>query len=196
MGSHIHRVRRSAGLAAVMSVLAAAPAYAHGFGVHDAGLAGGLTHPFLGMDHLLALVAVGLLAVQARPGRTLRAPVAFVAATAAGFTLAAAGTGVPLLETALLVSVLGLGVLVAAGADTGGAVLAAVAAFGALHGLAHGAELAGPALAAGLGLVAATAALHATGIAAGALMARTRGGALVRLSGAGVAAAGVAALLI
>lgn len=196
MRSHQKMPWRSAALAVAGSALAASPAYAHGFGIHDAGLLGGLVHPFLGLDHVLAMVAVGLLAAQAGRGRRLRAPAAFVAATAAGFALAAAGTGLPHLETALLLSVLGLGALVAAGAHTRGAVLIVVAVFGAVHGMAHGAELAGSAAAAGLGMVAATAALHATGLAAGSLMARTRGVALVRVSGAGVAAAGVAALLI
>ena len=197
MSSHDHkRLWRAAGLAAVGSALVASPAYAHGFGIHDAGLLGGLVHPFLGLDHVLAMVAVGLLASQAGPGRAFRAPAAFVAATAAGFALAAAGTALPHLEAGLLVSVLGLGALVAAGADPRGTVLAVVAVFGAFHGMAHGTELAGSAAAAGLGMVAATAALHATGLAAGALMTRRRGVALVRVSGAGVAAAGVAALLI
>jgi urease accessory protein len=196
MRSHKKRLWRSAALAVALSALAASPAHAHGFGLHDAGLLGGLVHPFLGLDHVLAMVAVGLLAAQAGRGRRLRAPGAFVAATAAGFVVAAAGTGLPHLEAALLLSVLGLGALVAAGADTRGVVLTVLAVFGAVHGMAHGAELAGSAGAAGLGMVTATAALHATGLGAGVLMARTRGLALVRLSGAGVAAAGVAALLI
>lgn len=195
MRRHVQTGGGSVLLALAASAVASSPLQAHGFGAHDAGLLGGLAHPLLGADHLLAVLAVGLLASQAARGRRVRAPVAFVAATAAGFAVAAAGAVLPFLETALLASVLGLGALVAIEATAGGAVLAVVAAFGVLHGVGHGAELSGAALPAGLGLVAATAALHGIGLGLGTALRRLAGSGLVRASGAAVAALGVLAFL-
>ena len=102
----------------------------------------GFTHPFTGLDHMLAMVAVGLWA-GLNGGRALWAwPAAFVGVMVLGGALGIAGVAVPMVEPGILASVVVLGLLVLAAAQlpvAAGAVL--VAAFALLHGHAHGAEL-------------------------------------------------------
>jgi urease accessory protein len=144
------------------------PLLAHG--LHDSGtfLAGAM-HPVGGLDHVLAMLAVGLLAAQ-MAGRALWAlPLAFVAAMLAGGAMGAAGLPFPAVEPMILASIVILGALVALALRLPLTVtLALTAVFGLAHGWAHGAE--GPA--AGLALYAAgfagaTAGLHLAGIALG-----------------------------
>lgn len=171
--------------------LAAGTASAH-TGDHGTltGFAGGLTHPLLGLDHLFAMLAIGLWAAQ-QGGRALWAiPAAFVAAMLAGGMLAWAGVGLPQVEAAIALSVLALGLLVAArlkASLTAG--MATAAGFALFHGYAHGLETplaVSPALYA-VGFVLATACLHGMGIA-GSLLGRRA----VQLAGAGIAATGLA----
>lgn len=163
-------------------------------GVHGTltGFAGGLAHPLLGLDHLLAMIAVGLWAAQ-QGGRALWAvPAAFVGAMGAGGMLAWSGVTLPQVETALALSVLVLGLLVATQrrwAVAPGMAIAAV--FALFHGFAHGLEMpqaASPALY-GLGFTLATVLLHGAGIA-GSLA----GHRVTRLAGVGIAASGAALL--
>lgn len=186
----IHRLRPAvaAGLA-----LAAGSAAAH-TGEHSiSGFASGFTHPFAGLDHLLAMVAVGLWAVK-QGGRALWAvPTAFVLAMVAGGVLAGwGGAPLPHLETGIAASVLVLGLAVLMRRQIPVTLGAAVAAgFALFHGYAHGLEMpqaAAPALY-GLGFVTATAALHAAGIA-GALFGRQA----IHFAGAVIAASGAALL--
>ena len=183
-----------------VAILVATPALAHPFGVSGAGIWAGLGHPLGGLDHLLAMVAVGLWAVQLG-GRALWAlPVSFVAAMAAGACFALAGIGIPAVELGVAGSVVLLGLLVAGAARV--PVLAGcgmVAVFALFHGHAHGTELpaaASPALY-GLGFVLATAALHAAGIGLGRFgeqVAANRSRWSLRAAGAAAAATGVVLL--
>ena len=141
---------------------------------HDAGSFGsGFAHPLGGADHMLAMVALGLLAAQAG-GRALWLPTAFVAAMLAGGSAGWAGMPFGAVEPVLLASVIILGALVAVAARLPlGAMAAMAAAFGFAHGWAHGAE--GPQdgmLAYAAGFAAATALLHGAGILAGRAVAR------------------------
>jgi len=172
-------------------ILFAGSASAH-TGDHAAvtGFAGGLAHPLLGLDHLLAMIAIGLWAAQQR-GRALWAvPAAFVGAMILGGGLAWSGIALPHVETAITLSVLVLGLLVATRrqwAATAG--MAIAAGFALFHGYAHGQEMplaASPALYA-LGFVLATLGLHGAGIA-GSLIGRHA----VQWAGAGIAASGLA----
>jgi urease accessory protein len=154
------------------------------------GFAGGLAHPLLGLDHLFAMVAIGLWAAQ-QNGRALWAvPAAFVGAMVLGGVLAWTGIALPQVETAIALSVLMLGLLIVTRrqwAVTTGMAFAAV--FALFHGYAHGLEMplaASPALY-GLGFVLATLGLHGLGIA-GSLTGRRA----VQLAGAGIAATGLA----
>ncbi len=157
------------------------------------GFAGGLTHPLSGLDHLLAMLAIGLWAAQ-QGGRALWAiPAAFVGAMAVGGGLALAGLSLLHVETGIAASVLVLGLLIATRRQWAAPVGMAIAAtFAVFHGYAHGLEMpqaASPALYA-LGFVLATACLHGTGIA-GSLVGRRA----VQLAGAGIAATGLALIV-
>lgn len=194
---HAHRWLGPA-LIAVLSAVAGT-AQAHTFGAHDAGLAHGFAHPFGGLDHLLAMVAVGLWAMQ-RGGRALwLMPATFVGAMALGGGLGLQGIGLPMVELGIAASLMALGVVVAFAFRPSPALgMAVVGVFAVFHGHAHGAEV--PAAASPLlyaaGFLAATALLHAAGIAlAGMATARPLwaglGARAVRLAGAGVAATGL-----
>jgi urease accessory protein len=181
-------------LALVFAVTAASGAAAHTFGAEGAGLSQGFLHPLGGIDHLLAMVAVGLWAAQ-RGGRALWAvPAAFVAMMAVGGAAGATGAALPLVELGIAVSLIALGILVALSVRLPVAVsVVLVGLFALLHGHAHGSEL--PATAAafayGLGFLAATAMLHGVGVAIGVLLRRDAGRILVRFGGAGIAATGL-----
>ena len=132
---------------------------------HAEGLAAGLAHPFLGLDHLLAMLAVGLWSARALPAtRRWQGPAVFVATM---LTAALAGVALPGVEIAIAASVVLCGVLVAQGRALGANTGLALVALAALaHGLAHGAEApAGGFAPFAAGFVAATAALHGAGLA-------------------------------
>src|SRR5690348_15731656 len=100
-------------LAAALAALAPAGAEAHLLDAHGAGLAQGFAHPFAGLDHMAAMIAVGLWAAQ-RGGRALWAvPAAFVAMMAIGGGIALAGSPLPLAEQGIAASLVILGLLVA-----------------------------------------------------------------------------------
>jgi len=158
-----------------------------------AGFSSGFGHPFSGLDHLLAMIAVGLWATQ-QGGRALWAvPAAFVAAMLAGGALAWMGLPLPHVETGIAVSVLVLGLLVAMRRRWGAVIGMAIAAgFALFHGYAHGLEMpqaSSPALYAA-GFTLATALLHAAGVAASRVGRRAIQGA-----GMAIAASGAAMLL-
>lgn len=186
------RLVASGAVGILAMLVAATPAGAHvGGPVH--GLTDGALHPFTGLDHLLAMLAVGCVAAL---GTGVRRPwaivAAFVGGMVAGGALGIARIGFPGVETAIVISVVGLGVAVALAPRADATwLLALVAVAGVAHGNAHGIEApsaANPVLY-GIGFVAVTAALHATG-ALGGLAAR-RVPSLRVLTGAGVASVGV-----
>ena len=185
-------------LALVLAVVFANPALAHTGAEHAFSFASGFKHPFTGLDHMLAMVAVGLWA-GLNGGRALWVwPVAFVGVMVLGGALGISGFAVPMVEAGILASVVVLGLLVLAAAKlpvAAGAIL--VAAFALLHGHAHGAELPGKAAAAtyAAGFAIATAILHAIGIGISLLASTANGRLAVRGAGALVAAAGVALAL-
>lgn len=176
--------------------LVAPVALAHGGHSSADSLAHGLLHPLAGLDHLLAMLAVGLWAAQLGGRARWALPLSFVGVMLAGGLLALAGVALPLVEPGIAGSVLVFGALIALGRRV--PLAAGVALTGLLalfHGYAHGVEMVPGSSAAwyALGFVLATAALHATGLLAGRLTLRQSGPAL-RWGGALVAAAGVALL--
>ena len=179
--------------AVAVSALGAAAAHAHVPGAAGAGWAEGLAHPFTGLDHVLAMVAVGLWAAQMGRRAAWLLPLAFPVVMAAGAVLAAFGLTVPGVEAAIAGSVMVLGLLVALATRPSAAVAAAVVGFFALfHGHAHGTELpmtADPWLY-GAGFVVATALLHGIGLVFGSVARRP----LVRVAGAAVSSAGLVLL--
>lgn len=174
-------------ISATLLMIINGSAAAHPFHPIGTGFTAGFVHPFAGLDHLLAMVAVGLWAAQFG-GRWLWAiPLAFVTAMIAGGALGFAGLTLPLLEPMIAASVLALGLLIVLRIRVHMAGLMLVAAFALAHGVAHGSEL--PAAASALpyaaGFVLTTALLHALGLAAG-LQARMA----ARWAGAPIAMAG------
>ncbi len=160
---------------------------------HDAALTGGVAHPFTGIDHLLAMLAVGIWAVQQREANAFwKIPLAFVVAMLAGGVLGYAGVALPHVESGIALSVLLLGLLVAFTwrLDTTLA-MGVVALFALLHGYAHTSEapLASNPFIYAAGFVATTAALHAFGALFGYVVSH-RAELVLRAGGLGVAAAG------
>jgi len=197
------RIQRPA-LAAVLAALAALPlaAFAHvgadGAAHHDIGFVRGFLHPFTGMDHLAAMVAVGLWsALIARNGRdVLWAPLGFAGMLLVGALVGLAGVRLPAVEPMIAASLLVVGLLVVTRLRLPGPWAAAlVGVFAVFHGVAHGHELAGGhgAVAAVAGMVLATALLHAGGIALGWAL-RQRSAWLPRVAGAAVAVFGATLL--
>lgn len=186
-------MNRTALILGAAAALIAAPAFAHtGVGaVH--GMAAGFMHPFLGADHLLAMVGVGVWAAQINPRRCWLLPLAFVAVMIMGAVAGFAGVAVPQVELGILGSVLLLGVLIAAAPRLPAWLpVLLVAAFAFFHGHAHGTELPAEASSTSyaLGLVAATALLHAAGIGLAFALRRGAGGLAIRLAGLVIALAG------
>ena len=153
----------------ILAALASASAWAH-VGVHADGAFGtGFAHPFFGLDHLLAMVAVGIWAVQIGGRCLLALPAAFVTFMAAGAALGAMGVALPQVEGVVALSVLGLGCAVGSSVRLAWHwAIPLVAAFAVFHGHAHGTEM--PDIAAPwqyfVGFAVATAVLHASGVAA------------------------------
>ncbi len=178
-----------------IAALALAPAaHAHTFGAQGAGFAAGLSHPFVGLDHLLAMLAVGLWAVQLGGRAMLRVPLAFMTLMALGCALALGGLPLPAVETGVAVSVLVLGLLIALAARfplAAGMLLAGV--FALFHGYAHGQELpqAASVFLYSMGFLLATGVLHAAGAGLGILFSRGVAANWVRVMGGGIAAAGL-----
>ena len=184
----LRRLRLAAILASCALPIAA---LAHPGSTAQHGFADGFAHPFTGLDHLAAMLAVGAWSA-ASLRRAWVAPAAFVACLFAGALATSGCLAVAGAEPLIAASLLVMGLLLAARAALAPPVAAAlVSGFAFFHGASHGVELgAGPALA---GMVLATALLHAAGLAIG-LALRGRSAWWVRVPGAGLAAFGLALL--
>lgn len=162
-----HTSMRAAGVSALALVASAAQAHTgHG----TAGLAEGLIHP-LGMDHVLAMVAVGIWSVSALPAnKAWWGPAAFMLSLVVSSALGAMGLSMPLLEQSVALSVVLLGIMLVLSrqklpVSVG---LGVVALAASMHGLAHGGESPATGFAAyAVGFLVTTAALHFGGVVAG-----------------------------
>ncbi len=167
-------------------------------GVHH-GFARGFLHPITGLDHLAAMLGVGLwsaLSAAALDRRLLWAPLGFTLMLLAGALLGLTGVQAEGVEPMIAASVLLVGLLAATRLPMPGLAAAAlVGVFAVFHGLAHGLELAPqdgglPALA---GMALATLALHGAGMLAGVAL-RERNRWLPQLLGTGIALFGASLL--
>jgi urease accessory protein len=161
------RITRLAALA--LMLLASTTASAHS-GVHDGGLLAGLAHPFSGIDHLLAMLLVGVWAAGLSNGRNaLLVPLAFVTCMGIGAALGAAGYGVPQMELGIAFSVLFLGLMLLTRMQLPlGVASLLVGGFALFHGNAHGMEMQpGHLVLYFSGFIAATTSLHLAGMALG-----------------------------
>lgn len=178
----------------VLAMLLALPAWAHEQAGQAAGFVTGMLHPVSGLDHVLAMVAVGLWGAQLGPPAIWLLPVTFPLVMAFGGFLGLLGVPLPGVEVGIAASAILLGTMVATQSRPPLWVAAAAVAFFAIfHGHAHGTEL--PAGESGLlysiGFVVVTGCLHATGIAIGLIHRWQRGRIALRAAGALVGAAGV-----
>jgi urease accessory protein len=167
---------------------------------HPGHEAWGFLHPFTGIDHLLAMVGVGIwaaLLAARKPAAAVLVPAAFLAMMAVGATAGFAGIKLPLVEAIILGSVFVFGGLIMAAVRLPAAAAMAVAGlFAFFHGYAHALEA--PAVGAGtyiLGFLAATALLQAVGLGLGWVVRRAVGDLGLRALG-GVVLAGGALVLI
>jgi urease accessory protein len=162
-------------IAAAAATLLPTAAWAHTGAGSAVGFVHGFVHPVSGIDHVLAMIAVGIFAANLG-GRALWAvPATFVSVMALGGALGMAGIAVPFVEIGIAGSVIVLGLAVALRWQWPvAAAMALVGAFAVFHGHAHGAEM--PVDASGFeyaaGFMIATALLHAVGIGFGLGIAR------------------------
>lgn len=191
----VRDLARTTMAAAAVLLATADMASAHvGLTPHVHGFGDGFLHPLLGLDHLAAMLAVGLWSATLGGAAMLAVPAAFVGLLVAGAVLATAGIALPAVEPVVTASVVVLGLLVALKIRLPVAAAAVVVGlFGLFHGYAHGAEMPAAAapLAYGLGFVTATALLHLAGIGAGLALGRASWQQAARVAGGGVATLGV-----
>lgn len=180
-------------LTVAIALMAASPALAH-TGSIGGGFGGGLAHPLFGLDHVAAMVAVGLWgAFLGRPAIFIL-PVVFPLVMAFGGVLGIFGMPLPGAEIGIAISAAVLGMMVALAARPPLWVASVlVGAFAIFHGYAHGAELppGADAVAYSAGFVIATGSLHLCGIAVGLLARWPLGRVAVRAAGGMIAVAGL-----
>jgi urease accessory protein len=182
------------------ALIASTAAQAH-VGVGDAnGFVHGFGHPLSGIDHILAMVAVGLFAAHLGGRALYLVPLSFVGMMIVGGALGMAGVHLPYVEVGIGLSVVVLGAAVAFGLNVPTAIAMALVGFFAIfHGHSHGTEM--PETASGLeygaGFILATAALHAIGVGVGlaiGMASEARGKRILQTVGGAMAVAGVAIL--
>jgi urease accessory protein len=188
------------GLLAALAAMSIAPiAHAHTGGTPTMSFIAGFSHPLGGLDHLLAMIAVGLWSGQIG-GRTIwLAPLGFMSFMAVGGTLGILGTGFPFVELGIVASVLIFGVLVTMATKPPAWLgIAAVFGFALFHGYAHGAEMHEDAsgLHYAAGFVLATGLLHLLGIAMARGLQHIKLTRVVQGLGAGIVVGGFALLMI
>jgi len=182
------------GLITAVLTLIPAAAFAHTGAADAHGFISGFAHPFGGLDHVLAMVTVGILAWQLGGRALVLVPATFVLVTVAGAALGLARLPLPFVEIGIAVSLIVLGGMVAFTRRAPLAIaVGLVGLFALFHGHAHGTEMALNADAGtyAAGFILATALLHVAGIALGCAMGRIAenhtafqlGGSLVALAG-------------
>jgi urease accessory protein len=185
-------------LAAAATVGFSTAALAHVGDHSHMSLTEGLLHPFTGLDHVLAMVAVGLWASQLGGRALWLLPLTFPAVMAIGAALALSGVTLPLVEIGIAGSVMVLGAVVALALRPSLAIsIPLIGAFALLHGYSHGVELpaSASALSYGAGFIAATLMLHAVGIATGLIAGRLPVRFAARTAGGAIAVLGVVLLV-
>jgi len=190
----IHAVVRSLALGLVLLISTTHGAFAHGQHGEAAGFLSGVHHPLSGLDHMVAMIAVGLWGSLLGGAARWLLPACFLAAMGVGGALGVAA-GVPLtgVEGAVALSgvVLGAAILFQRHARLPAAA-ALVSLFAVFHGYAHGAEAPlGQSLALyGLGFVLCTGALHGLGLLLGSARRWSWGCAAARAGGLAIALTG------
>ena len=175
-------------------VLCPSQAFAHLLGDEGGGFVSGFTHPISGLDHIVAMVSVGLWGSQLGAPAIWLLPVTFPIVMAFGGMLALMGVPLPGTEIGIALSAIGLGAMVATEAQPPLWIAALLVGFFAVfHGYAHGAELPPDenGVLFSIGFVVATGLLHLTGIGIGLIHRWKIGQATLRAAGVGVAIVGI-----
>ena len=180
-------------LIAALSLLITPVVQAHQLITEEASWFAGFIHPFLGIDHLLAMLAVGLWAAQQGGNRLWQLPVAFMSMMVLGAMLGQTGFTLPQEEAGIASSLLVLGLmLMFAIRLTSVSSMLLVGLFSVFHGYAHGAEM--PQTLAlidyALGFILATSILHGLGIALGLLIRGMQSEKLLRIGGIAIGLTG------
>ena len=183
-------MKRTFFFAAAFMAISTSTAMAHPGHTAFTDLGAGLVHPFIGLDHILAMVAVGLLAVQSGGKARFVLPALFVGTMLVGGLLGLSSLAIPYVETGIIGSVILLGSVIASGKVmnlTSSSMM--VVLFSLFHGIAHGVEMQPDmsVVAYGAGMAAATAVLHMIGMGIGQFAPSA-----MRIAGAAVAVSGVA----
>jgi urease accessory protein len=197
MRNMMRRIACTASLT-LLATLVSTAAFAHPGDHSHLGFAAGFAHPLTGLDHLLAMVAVGLWASQLGGRALWLLPLTFPVVMAAGAALGFSGVALPWVEIGITASVLVLGAVVALTYRPSLAVsLPLIGLFALLHGYAHGVELPAQTSALGYcaGFVAATLALHLAGLAIGLAANRLPVRFAARTTGGAIAAVGAVLLV-
>jgi urease accessory protein len=158
----------------------------------------GLLHPLTGIDHLLAIVAVGLLALRTGGNALWAMPCAFLTSMFAGASLAVLNVSLPAVEGVVAISVLSLGILLAIPKAVPWKIAAGlVILFAAFHGYAHATEMAsgGAFSMYATGFLLASALLHTTGVLGGLVIAKSLNQQALRVTGGAIGLAGGALLI-
>ena len=168
---------------ATLLLSGAAAAHPQVGGAHTHGFFDGFVHPFTGLDHLLAMLAVGMWSARQSHAKWL--PATFIGMLLVGVLTGVAGLTIPGLETGIALTVVLMGILIAVAARLPAGVAAMmVGVFALLHGNAHGHEL--PEVASAGGLLLASALL----VYGGRLGGRVSPALALKLTGAAIAASG------
>ena len=174
------------------------PALAHTATGGASGFVSGFIHPILGLDHVVAMVAVGLWGVWLGSPAVWLLPVVFPMVMAMGGVLGILNIPLPAVEMLIAISAVVLGICVALKFKPPlWAAAVMVGLFAIFHGYAHGAELptAQSPLTYCIGFVIATGLMHLTGIGIGLLHRTRKGEWSIRTIGAGISATGVLFLI-
>lgn len=181
-----------------LAILPAAIAHAHVSVGETSGFWHGLQHPIGGLDHILAMLAVGLWAAQLGGHAVWSVPLAFVSIMTLGGVLGMSSVPLPFVEQGIIASDLILGALVLMATRLPLAVsISLVGILAIFHGYAHGEEMPKDtsALEYAVGFVVATAALHLSGVGIAMLMNKFLQDRLVRLAGGGIIIGGIYVLV-
>jgi urease accessory protein len=183
---------------AMAGVILSSPAMAHTTNASGAGFAGGLSHPFSGLDHILAMITVGLWASQlGRPAYWVL-PLTFPVVMAIGAILGIANVPLPWVEIGITASVIVLGLMVALALKPSLVFsIALVGLFALMHGHSHGTELpqAASPVSYGAGFLISTILLHGIGLVISGTSCRPLGRVGLQTAGAAIAAIGVMLLV-
>lgn len=187
-------MKRSTSISGLLLLCVPGVAMAHPGHGAASGLLQGLIHPLSGLDHLLAMVAVGFWAAQLGGRAVWRIPCAFVGVMLVGGALGVAGVGVPFVEQGIVASVFVLGLLVAGACQLPSRYSTAiVGCFALFHGVAHGAELPQTmgAVSYSIGFILSTAVLHIVGVGLGMMFEKIERPNVNRYVGSAIALGGV-----